>query len=362
MNTKTNERLGQTKLFIPGPTEVRPEILQACATPMYGHRSAECATLYASISAKLSQLLSTSDPVMLVTSSASGCMEACVRNLTNKRLLCIGGGAFADRFAVIARSLGKEIDLLEVPYGQAVRPEQVAAALESADYDCVTMVFNETSTGVVHPVVEVAALVKQNPERMMVLDAVSCMAAERIDFAGWQLDACLAGIQKAFACPPGMTVLAVSEAALARSEQVPNRGWYFDFQVLLKSHKKNQTISTPVLSLLPALDLQLDHILAEGIDARYQRHLAMAEAVRAWASDRYALFAEEGHRSVTVTSVSNTRKTDIGALNKALRERHGAVLANGYGKLKDQTFRIGHMGDLTLADITELLGWLDELI
>lgn len=350
------------KLFIPGPTEVRPEVLAACARPMIGHRSAACAALYQSISERLQRLIGASGPVMLVTSSAQGVMEACLRGLVAQRLLAVVSGAWGARFCDIADGLELPYDRLDVPPGQAAKPAQVAAALAAGDYDAVTVVFNETATGVVQPVQEIAAVVKADPERLMIVDAVSAMAAEPIAFDAWGLDACLAGLQKAFACPPGMAILALSQAAQARIPQTSRRGWYLDLAALLTSHRKWQTLSTPVIPVMQALDVQLDRIAAEGMDARHRRHVEMAELTRAWAADRFGLFAEAGYRSITLTTVANTRRIDVAGLIKRLEAAHDAVIGNGYSALKEQTFRIGHMGDLTPDEIRELLGWLDGLL
>jgi aspartate aminotransferase-like enzyme len=354
------------KLFIPGPTEVRPAILQAQAAPMIGHRAPEYADLQRSVTAKLQQTLYTDQRVYLFGSSSTGAMEGAVRQCSTKRVLNTVCGAFSKRWHTITASNGIACDTSTVPMGQAITPEQVDAALGAAPpesaYDAVTIVLNETSTGVMNPVREIAALVREEyPDVLILVDAVSAMAGVPIEFDAWEIDVCLAGVQKCFALPPGLTVCAVSERAMKRSRQVPNKGYYFDFWVNDRYYQRGQTPATPPISLIQALDAQLDDILAEGLDNRWQRHARMAGLVRGWARARFALYSDERYLSNTVTNVENTRGIDVAALNAELGQR-GATISNGYGDLKDKCFRIAHMGDLTEQDVTWLLAQIDEIL
>jgi aspartate aminotransferase-like enzyme len=194
------------------------------------------------------------------------------------------------------------------------------------------------------------------------VDAVSAMAGVKIEFDAWDLDVAISSSQKCFALPPGLTIVPVSERALARAEQVPNRGYYFDFLNMLKYYKRSQTPATPAVSLIEALNQQMDDILAEGLENRWARHIEMAETVRAWARKHWALFANPAFLSNTVTTIENTRGISVADLNKALGER-GAMISNGYGsKLREKTFRIAHMGDLTVDDINWVLGLIDDIL
>jgi aspartate aminotransferase-like enzyme len=355
------------KLFIPGPTEVRPEILQAQAAPMIGHRAPEYADLQRSVTAKLQQTLYTAQRVFLFGSSSTGVMEGAVRQCSTQRVLNTICGAFSKRWHQITASNGIACDTLAVPMGQAITPQLVAEAMDAAardarPYDAITVVLNETSTGVMNPVREIAALVRARyPETLVLVDAVSAMAGVQIEFDAWDLDVCLAGTQKCFALPPGLTVCAVSERAMERSRQVPNKGYYFDFWVNDRYYRRGQTPATPPISLIRALDVQLDAILAEGLDNRWRRHERMAELVRDWARAHFALFSDERYLSNTVTNVANTRAIDVTALNDQLGQR-GATLSNGYGDLKEKCFRIAHMGDLTEQDVTWLLAQIEDIL
>ncbi|MBN1179367.1 MAG: alanine--glyoxylate aminotransferase family protein [Anaerolineae bacterium] len=350
------------KLFIPGPTHVRQEVLDAQAEPMIGHRAPEYSDLHADVTPKLQKLLYTQQRVYMYASSSSGVMEGSVRQASTKRILSTVCGAFSKRWYEMTVANGVACDKLEADMGQAITPELVDQALSQGDYDAITVVMNETSTGVMNPVKDIAALIHAKyPDVLILIDAVSAMAGVKIEFDAWGLDVCLAGVQKCFALPPGLTICAVSDRARARALQVPNCGHYFAYSEMDSKYEKHQTPATPAISLIQALKKQLNDMLAEGLDNRWQRHADMAAVVQAWARKNFALYSDERYLSQTVTNVANTRGISVGDLNKALRER-GAIISNGYGTLKEKCFRIAHMGDLTLDDINWLLAQIDEIL
>ncbi|MDP7032083.1 MAG: alanine--glyoxylate aminotransferase family protein [Gemmatimonadota bacterium] len=348
------------RLFIPGPTEVLPDIREEMSRPPVGHRSDEATELGERVIRRIQRLLHTKSPVFLSTSSSTGLMEACVRNGSTKRILAVSCGAFGDRWEAIAKMNGLPVDRLEFSWGEAVRPDRVADALSSSDYDAVLLTHNETSTGVMNPLAEIAAVVKEYPEVFLFVDAVSSLAAVDIDFDALGLDGLLAGVQKAVAVPPGFSVMAVSDRAVDRAREVENRGFYFDFVRHYDAFRKRQGVTTPSISHLYALDRQLDRILTETMPVREARHRAMAGRVQQWAREHFELFPEKGTESITLTAVRNTRGIDIARLNEALAER-GVVIGNGYGRLKNETFRIAHMGEIRMDDVNELLMWIDEI-
>jgi len=331
------------------------------SSPPVGHRSEEATALGERVIAAIQRMLHTSGPIFLSTSSSTGLMEAVVRNGSRKRFLCCPCGAFGERWVEIARDCGREHDVLETEWGLALRPERVREALATGRYDAVLVTHNETSTGVMNPLEEIARTVREFPEVFLFVDAVSSAGAVNLDFEELGLDGLLAGVQKAIAAPPGFALMAVSERAVERARKVENRGFYFDFVRHYAAYGKKQGLTTPSTSHLYALDVQLERILTETLPVREARHRAMAATTRAWARDRFALFPEEGFESITLTAVRNTRGIDIPALNRELARR-GAVIGNGYGRLKDETFRIAHMGEIRGEDIEELLGWIDEIL
>jgi len=350
------------KLFIPGPVEVSNDVFAAMSSPMIGHRMPEYAALHQSVTSQLQTLLNTKDPVFLSTSSAFGIMEGAVRNLVQKRCANFGNGAFSTKWHDVTKRCGIKADLFTAEWGQPITAEMVDKALASGDYDAMTMVHNETSTGVMSPLEEIAEVMKKYPYVSFIVDTVSSMTAVPIDFKALGLDVCLAGVQKAFGLPPGLAVCAVSRAALDKAKATPNRGYYFDFEEFEKNDLKHNTPSTPCISLIYGMDAQLKKMFAEGLDNRYRRHAQMAEATRNWITAQgFGLFAAEGHRSMTLTSGANDGRTDLDMLKKLVGER-GYAMDNGYGKIKNETFRIPHMADMTLADLEEYFALLEELL
>ncbi|HSR47451.1 MAG TPA: alanine--glyoxylate aminotransferase family protein [Anaerolineales bacterium] len=349
-------------LFIPGPTDVAPEILAAQTHRMIGHRSPACSDLFARIQPRLRRIFQTDHRVFVTASSGSGLQEGSLRNTVRRRALVCVGGAFAERWFEIARANGLEADRLDVPWGQAHDPEQVAEAIGRKDYDAVAIVHNESSTGVENPVGEIAAAIRQvSPDTLILVDAVSSAGGVEIATDAWGLDVVLTSSQKCFALPPGLAFAAVSDRTLERASGVPHRGWYFDFLLLERYLQQSNTPATPAISLLYALDAQLDRMLAEGLEARFTRHRRMAEITQTWALDRLGLLAPPPARSKTVTTVLNDRGLDLAALNAHLAA-HGMAIAAGYGNLRDRTFRIGHMGEIQPGDVEQLLALIDDFL
>lgn len=330
---------------------------------MVGHRMPECIELIGRIKPKLKQVFMTDQTVLISASSGTGLWEGAVRNCTDRRVLNCVNGAFADRWREVTEANGKANDVLDVPWGQPIRPEQVAAHLDDDEYDAITIVHNETSVGVLSPLAEIAAAVREAPngqDIMILVDAVSGLAGARLEFDAWDLDVALASSQKAFALPAGLAFCAVSDRAMAKAATVANRGYYFDFITLARYMAKDQTPATPAVSLLFALDKQLDDMLAEGLDARFARHLAMRDRTLEWAKEMgLSLYGDPAFASPTVTNLANDGGLDIGKLNKRLRER-GMIISNGYGPLKGKAFRIAHMGDIQPSDLELLLDAMSE--
>jgi aspartate aminotransferase-like enzyme len=350
------------KLYVPGPVEVRPDVLAAMATPMIGHRTKDYAALHERVVNRLKALLNTEGRVFLSTSSAFGVMEGAIRNLVQRRCINFANGAFAKKWHDVTLRCGKEADLVAVDWGKPVTPELVDKALSTGKYDAMTLIHNETSTGVMSPLAGIAEVMRRYPEVSFIVDTVSSMSAVPLNLTTLGTDVCLAGVQKAFGMPPGLAVFAVSDRALEKAVQTPGRGYYFDFVEFATMDEKHNTPSTPCLSQIFALDHQLDKMFAEGLENRYRRHLRMAEATRQWVLDRgFTLFPDPGYCSVTLTCARNDGRTDLEQLKKLAADR-GYAIDNGYGKIKNETFRIAHMGDYTMEDMEELFHLLEELL
>lgn len=342
------------KLFIPGPVEVHPEILAAMATPMVGHRMKEYAQLHGRANSKLKTLLATEGKVYLATSSAFGVMEGAVRNLVGKRCVNFCNGAFSDKWHDVTLRCGKQADAIRFDWGRPVTPEAVEKALASGKYDSMTMIHNETSTGVMSPLAEIAGVMRKFPEVQFIVDTVSSMSALSIPVDELGIDCCIFGVQKALALPPGLAIFTASEKALKQASAIEGRGYYFDFLEFDANDAKDNTPSTPCISQIYALDCQLDRMFSEGLDVRWARHHALANYVRGWIADRgFGLFPEAQYCSQTLTCARNSRGIDLALLKKKLDE-NGFAFDDGYGKIKGQTFRIAHMGDMTRSDLDEL--------
>lgn len=347
------------RLFIPGPTDVAPEILQSQARPMIGHRSEPCDDLIRRIQPRLRQVLATRHRVFVTASSGSGLQEAAVRNLVTDRLLCCVCGAFGERWYDVARGNGIAVDRLDAEWGEPNRPEPIEAALRARRYDALAIVHNETSTGIENPVAEIAAAARRiQPDMCLLVDAVSSAGGVDLRTDEWGLDVLLTSSQKCLALPPGLAFAAVSDRALERARAVPHRGWYFDFLLLDEYLKRDTTPATPAISLLFALDAQLDRILEEGLPSRFARHAAMARLAQEWGADRFGLLAAEGFRSKTMTALRNDRAVPAADLNRHLAQWEMS-LADGYGKLKGKSLRIAHMGEIQPADLETLLARID---
>ncbi|MGA2976334.1 MAG: alanine--glyoxylate aminotransferase family protein [Spirochaetia bacterium] len=351
------------KLFIPGPTEVHPDVLKAMSTPMIGHRSSDYSELQKRITEKTQKIAFTVNPILFSASSGSGLMEGAIRCCTAKRAIVFSVGTFGNRWFEIAQGNGVPADKHEVEWGQGLTPEMIDQYLSTGKYDCATLTHSETSTGVMNPLSELAPVFRKYPDVVWCIDAVSSFGGVRIDNDALGIDVMVTSSQKCLGLPPGLSLATISPKAEKRAQSVKNRGYYFDLLQLLQfiREKNFQYPSTMSISHLFALDLQLDRIAKEGLDARFTRHQMMARRVQDWAKKHFALYPAEKYASTTVTCIKNTRGISVADLNKELGKRN-LTLSNGYGKLKEQTFRIAHMGDLQMSDIDELLEAIEEIL
>jgi len=351
------------KLLIPGPTEVSQEILREQAHPLIGHRSKEFLKLYDGIKEKLTKFFELPAGYKPTVTTASGALwfDIVGRSIVKNKALVCANGAFSERFGKAIRECGKTADFLEVEWGKVVKPEAVAEKLETGEYDTVTVCHNESSTGARSPIHDIGKLIRRDyPNVMLAIDSVSSMAGDKILPAEIGCDVIFASTQKCFALPPGLAVALVSDRALERAIQVPNRGAYTNLVEIFEFEKKHQTPSTPNIPLFYALNKRMDLLLEETYDKVYQRHKDMAKYTQQWAKKHFELFPEQGYESITVSCVKNTLGKSFKELSQKLAEK-GFLIGNGYGKLKDVTFRIGHMGEWNTAGIKQVLALIDEI-
>jgi aspartate aminotransferase-like enzyme len=348
--------------FVPGPAHVRADVLAAMSAPPLPHRSEAFRQVVRRVHRGLGLVLSTGSPAFPVLGSATASVELALRGVARARALVVANGSFGERMAAIAASLGLDVETLAVPAGEPVDPDLLARALAAGSFDTVGFVHVETSTGAISDVAALADVVRARPGVALVVDAVSSLGGVELAFDRLGPDAVLvASTCKALACPPGMSIVAAGPGALERAKTSDRAGFALHLERLAEFHGQGEVPYTPNVALFMALDRQLAHVLAEGMPARAARHREMARIVQAWATERFGLFAGEGARSPTVTAVENTRGIDVPRLLAAV-ERRGFRIADGHGALKGATFRIGHMGDVTVAETQALLAALDEAV
>jgi aspartate aminotransferase-like enzyme len=353
-----------TRLFIPGPVDVREDVLLKMATPQIGHRTKDASELQSRISQNMQRLWSTKEQILLSTTSGSGLMEGAIRSCTSKKAAVFSVGAFGKRWYEMGINNGVDADLFEVEMGRATEPNFVEDVLKTGKYDLVTITHNETSTGVANPIVEIAEVIKNYPEIVFCVDMVSSAGGHKVDVDELGIDIVITSSQKCLGLPAGISICTFSQKAIDRAKTAKNRGYYLDLLTLYNYiiKKDYQYPSTPSISHMFALDYQLDYILnTEGLENRFKRHMNLAEIVRNWAREKFQLFADERYLSRTLTTVKNTRKISVSDLNRELQKR-GMMISNGYGDLKEKTFRIAHMADTQIDDIYELLSNIDDIL
>lgn len=354
------------RFFLPGPTEVHPDVAAAMLQPMIGHRGADFRSLFARLQSGLREVFATKRVVVVVPSSSTGLMEMAVRSAPSGPILTMVNGGFSERFDEIARSCGRDVDRLDVGWGLAHDPADVARALRARRYAALTVVQSETSTGVLTDVAAVARLAHENGAVCLV-DSVSLAGGGPCQTDAWELDMVFAGSQKCFALPPGLAFGAANDALIASARNQPARGRYLDLVEYVEAAAKNETPSTPALSLLYALEAQLTRISKETIAGRIARHAAMATKVYEWVGAAVndgigvGILAPAANRSPAVTVITLPAGIETAHVLHAMRTR-GYTIAAGYGPLSNASVRIGHMGDHTVDGVAECLAALRDAI
>lgn len=350
------------QFFLPGPTYVPEDARQAMAAPVVGHRSAGFRAFYQSIAERLPRVLRTEGDALIATGSSTLIMESAVLSTAAASVLALTNGAFSERWHSISRGAGKDADRLSAPWGEAIDPDLVRGALRRKRYDAVTVVHNETSTGVMNPLAEIARAIREESDALVLVDAVSSLGGAPVETDAWGLDVVLAGTQKALALPPGLVVFNLSARAAERAAKVERRGFYTDLLRYRDKHREGGAITTPAVSLFYALDRQLTRMLDEGMEARWARHARLQRRTAEWAAARgFAFSAAESARSLTVSCLRPPAGIDPQALVKHLGSR-GWTVGGGYGDWKPTTFRIGHMGEVRDGDLEALLGEIDQAV
>ena len=350
-------------LRIPGPTPLPAAVREAGSRQMVGHRGPEFQELVVKVSEGMRPAFETSNEVMILTSSGTGGLEAAIVSFLSPGdpVLAVSIGNFGERFAKIARAYGAQVELLEFEWGQAADPEVVRATIRDkvaagSRPVAVLVTYNETSTGVTNPLGDLAAAIRaEAPDTLILVDGVSAVGAMPLRMDEWDLDVVVTGSQKAWMIPPGLAMAAASERAWAAAERATMPRFYFDLAKHREVLPKGQTPWTPAVGLFFQLEAALELMEAEGWQAIFARHAACGAASRAGlAAMGFRLYADQAYASNTVTSALVPDGVEWSALNRELHDR-GLVLAGGQGKMKGRIFRIGHLGDVSVADIVSAL-------
>lgn len=351
------------ELFTVGPVPCRPEILDEMGRQMFSHRSEEYMGLQRDLIDKLRRFLETDGRVFLFPSSGSGFMESSVRNCVERKILCCVNGAFGERYVEVAESNGLEVEKLEEDLGKPIDAGKLDYKLSSSpDVEAVTITFNETSTGLLNPLPELAEVVN-NHDKLLFVDSVSAMGGTNIKVDEWGIDICFASSQKCFGVPPGLAVGSVSDEALKRSKKAENKGWYFDLELYEKyDENKSGTHMTPPVPQILALDKRLEMIEEIGKEQHFEIYLERKRRIKKGVENLdLSLFPEEGYESPTVSCVNAPEGKGGFEIYQAMREE-GFELAKGYGALRDSTFRIGNMGHVTFGKIDRMLDSLEGVL
>jgi len=350
-------------LMVPGPTPVLPEVRAYGARPPINHRSQPFRDIYHRLHAGLRQIFQTRHDIFIWPASGTGALECAVVNCFSpgERVLALPMGAFGERFAEIAEAFGLRVERLATEYGQAPAAAAVAARLRAdGPFAGVLCTFNETSTGVMLHTAELAAAVRREaPEALLLVDAVSALAGADLRMDEWDCDVVIAGSQKALMVPPGLGLLGVSPRALAAGQRARLPRAYWDWRPYKEMQHHGETPYTPAVTLWYELDAAVRRILAEGLPAVFARNLGMRAAARAaFAAAGFPLLAADADASPTVTAARLPVGMAFAALQEALGRR-GVEIAGGMGPLRGRMLRIGHMGALTPADLLRFFGLFD---
>ena len=351
------------KLFIPGPTYVSQNVLDAFSTPQIGHRTSEISELINSITPRIQNLLYTQNHVYLVSHAATGLWEMGLRNSVKKGVLHAVNGAFSSKWASVSKTCGYHTQSIDFDWGCGVTVDTIDEALSTGEFDVFAMVHNETSTGVKSDLDTISTLLNTKyPDVFWLVDAVSSMAGIKINVDKLGIDFILASTQKAWGLPAGFAICAISDRMIEKSATLENKGYFLDVLQYEKSYGKAQTPSTPSIPHLFGLQKVLNIIDKEGLENRWKRHKDCAKYAQNWAlAHGQSLYPEKGCESETLTCIQNDQEWDIDKINEALLSR-GYRMDRGYGNLRGKAFRVAHMGNVYMNDLVDYLNEFDEVL
>jgi serine---pyruvate transaminase len=349
-------------LVTPGPTPVPPEVLAATALPMIHHRTPEFREILARVVEQLQTVFRTENEVLIFTCAGTATMESAVSNLCSPgdRVLVVSHGYFGERWAAIARNFGCEVEHVRYAWGETPSPDEIGTRLEEiSGARAVYVTHSETSTGVVSDVQAIAERISE-AGALVCVDAISSLAAVPLETDAWGLDVVLTSSHKALMCPAGLAVASVSPAAFAAARSATSPRYYLDWETTRGAQEKGENPFSPAISLVRGLDVALDLILGEGLEASHERHVRLGRACRAGVRAMgLELFSPDEDRSAVVTAIRMPQGVDGSAVVLSMRERSGVTIIGGQGEVKGKIVRIGHIGYVDVYDVTTALAALE---
>ena len=350
-------------LLAPGPVPVPPKVLAAMSEPIIHHRAPAFVKVLEEVRGGLKVLFQTKNEVLILASSGTGAMEGAVTNTLCKgdTSLVVRAGKFGERWAEICEAYGVKPICIDVPWGQAVDPKLIAQELEkNPTIRAVFIQASETSTGVMHPIREIAEIVKKYVNTLLIVDAISGIGVFDLPVDKWGLDVVVSGSQKAFMLPPGLAFVTLSDKALSFVEKSDIPKYYFNFKKELKKLvKDNETNFTPAVSLIMGLREALNMIKEDGLEKAFKRHARLADATRAAAKALGLELYAPDSPSNAVTAIKAPAGIDGQKIVKILRDKHNITIAGGQSEAKGKIFRIAHMGYLDAYDIIMVVSALE---
>lgn len=348
------------RLFTPGPTPVPPEVLLNMAAPMTHHRQAAFEKLFASVSEKLQTVFQTTSPVVILAGSGTSAMEGSIVNLLSAgdKAISVNGGKFGERWGQIGKTYGVNMQVLDVPWGEAIDPARIEAALKAdPSIKAVFTTLHETSTTVLTDIEAIGAITRETGT-LLIVDAISGLAADVLRMDAWGVDVAVSGSQKALMLPPGLAFAAIGPKAQEAMKSSTLPKFYLSFDKALKNLAKNTTPFTPAVSVVIALETALNQLIAEGMETVWARHAKLAEATRAGIQGMgMSLFSKAP--SNAATSVLLPENVDGSALHKKLRDEYKVTCAGGQDQMKGRIERVAHMGYYDQFDVLVLMGALE---
>ena len=350
----------KTRLFTPGPTPVPEQIMVQMAQPIIHHRTDEFKEAFADVNENLKYLFCTEQPVLTLTSSGSGGMEAAIANTLSKgdQIITVNGGKFGARWGKISQAYGLVNRQIDIEWGQAVTVDQIRTELDSSpETRAICLTHSETSTGVFTDVREIAQAIRPNFDGLIIVDGITAVGAHEMRFDDWGLDAVVTGSQKGLMIPPGLAFITLSERAWKAAETSDLPSFYFDLQQARKALDKGDTAWTPAVTLVLGLQESLAMIRREGRENVWARHARLAAGLRAGLEALgFELFAAPASNAVTSVFLPEGGSE----FQKVMKEKYGITMAGGQEHLKGKIFRVSHLGYYDEGDMLTFLHYTER--